>query len=624
MGRNRVSTDADHVNLEPRPTKKLKKSPAEPWEMPQFSPMKINNELTFGRPNTTKFATPYEMFTRFLTDDILHAIVKHTNDYADLYPPPPTFGARDWQPTTVKELRAYIGAYIWMGVHKEAAVEEYWRTDPSKGPIHETVSKHISLRRWQQIDRFFHISPPQTPAEHAKNPESVFAKLEPLNEHLRCEFKRHWRAGTHLTVDESIQRFTGRASEVVNIPSKPTPEGFKIWILANSGYVLDWMWHAKGDKRGPVDLDEFWTKEEGFSKTQAVVLDLLSQQGVADDCRHIVWLDNLFTSARLLSLLRDQGFGGAGTVRTTKTNREALEEKEGFKAQKQHKEVDRGLDYSLSELKLIYNAVIPWGALYGCLSNDQRVLEFAWKDQNVVLFMTTVSNGKEVVIRSRRRPPKTATNAATSHVVFGDKTIKELAIPEFIDTYNHFMNGVDQADQLRCYYTTQRVHLKHWKSLWHFLLDVTIVNTYKIVVPSDNQGFPKARKNSSHRRFRIELAWELFNRSERLRGKSPNIRASTLHQLVNGAPEIAHGSLMKLGSKPKRCEACRCSSRAPQKFERKPLMELNPISLRANQRRVRASRSIYGCGLCRIYLCNHCECWMDHIRAISDDVNTAE
>ena len=59
----------------------------------------------------------------------------------------------------------------------------------------------------------------------------------------------------------------GRAYEVVNILSKPTPEGFKIWVLANQGYMLDWMYYVKGNKAGPVDLDDFWTEDRGFSKT---------------------------------------------------------------------------------------------------------------------------------------------------------------------------------------------------------------------------------------------------------------------------------------------------------------------------------------------------------------------
>ena len=78
-----------------------------------------------------------------------------------------------------------------------------------------------------------------------------FEKLAPLNNILRTRFKKYWILGTHLSVDKSIQRFIDRSSEIVNIPSKPTPEGFKVWVLANQGYVLDWIWYAKGEKRGP-------------------------------------------------------------------------------------------------------------------------------------------------------------------------------------------------------------------------------------------------------------------------------------------------------------------------------------------------------------------------------------
>ena len=66
----------------------------------------------------------------------------------------------------------------------------------------------------------------------------------------------------------------GYIPKIINIPSKPTLEGFKIWILTNKGYILDFIWHAKGDKKGLVNLDKFFINK-GFSKTQAVVLDLL-------------------------------------------------------------------------------------------------------------------------------------------------------------------------------------------------------------------------------------------------------------------------------------------------------------------------------------------------------------
>ena len=53
-------------------------------------------------------------------------------------------------------------------------------------------------------------------------------------------------------------------------------------------------------------------------------------------------------------------------------------------------------------------------------------------------------------------------------------------IPEFIDQYNLYMCGVDVANQLKSYYTTQRIHLKTWKPLFHFLFNTIIGNCYKL------------------------------------------------------------------------------------------------------------------------------------------------
>ena len=68
---------------------------------------------------------------------------------------------------------------------------------------------------------------------------------------------------------------------------------------------------------------------------------------------------------------------------------------------------------------------------------------FAWKDQNVMLFISIVFNNTKNVIESRRRPAITSINIRTSRVVFEEETVKELIILEFIDTYNYFINDVD-------------------------------------------------------------------------------------------------------------------------------------------------------------------------------------
>ena len=177
-----------------------------------------------------------------------------------------------------------------------------------------------------------------------------------------------------------------------------------------------------------------------------MILDLVTQDGIARDHSHIIWLDTLFTSARLLSQLDSEGFGAAGTVRTTSTRREELKAQNGTKAQKKSTEPNRGLDLSLLELRTKWNTALEWGQLYGSLSSDEKVMQYAWKDQNVVLFMSTVSDSRDTVTRLRRRPAKTATNVRTSRIIFGEESVKALDIPTFIDMYNHYMNGVDNAD----------------------------------------------------------------------------------------------------------------------------------------------------------------------------------
>ena len=616
MGRNRVSDDADHIPTDPKDVRPSKAPPPAEWPIPDFQPREINNDLTHGEgnlPDHVKPDDPYAIFSLFFDDSTLGILAQNTNKYAELNPAPSTPYARPWRPTTIAELRAYIGVYIWMGVHPESSIESYWSTNSTKETIHYAVTKHISCNRWQQIDRFFHISAPRLAI---KSKESTFDKLEPLSEHLREQFKKYWATGTHLAVDETIQRFMGRAKEIVNIPTKPEPEGFKIWVLANCGYVLDWLYHCKGVDHGPVDLNEFFTKKLGFSKTQAVVLDLLSQHGISDDFQHIVWLDNLFTSSRLLTQLEDDGFGAAGTVRTTRTEREKKETKSGTKAQQKEleKEINRGLDLQLSDLKLKHNMQLEWGKLYACLSEDQRVLQMAWKDQNVVLFMSTVSNGRDTISRLRRRPTKTATNARTSRAPFLGSETKQLDIPEFIDTYNHFMNGVDVADQLRSYYTTQRTHFKTWKPLWHFLLDTTVTNAYKIAHCTPERPNSEPWEHLSQRKFRTRLASQLFAHSKRF--GTPFQPREALSKHVHPARESDHGHLIRMNNR-KYCMACSINKRSGgSRPTRVPLAELSTHSLRARKRRERPPYTYYGCGLCNIYLCSRMGCWMEHIEAI--------
>ena len=150
MPRNKVSNDLDHVRKDPKPTKVPKEPPPKPWKLPKFTPVKIKKPFTDGEgqlPSTVASDDPYAIFNLFFNEETLKVLVQHTNEYAFLYPGPEKPDARTWFPTTVKEFRAYLGVSIWMGLHVESSISDFWNTNPLKGAVHEQVFKHISLKR---------------------------------------------------------------------------------------------------------------------------------------------------------------------------------------------------------------------------------------------------------------------------------------------------------------------------------------------------------------------------------------------------------------------------------------------------------------------------------------------
>ena len=238
----------------------------------------------------------------------------------------------------------------------------------------------------------------------------------------------------------------------------------------------------------------------------------------------------------------------------------------------------------------------------------------------MVLFMTTISNSTARIVRQRCRPAKTSTNARTSRLVFGDAVVKDLAIPNYIDMYNHFMNGVDLADQLRSYYNTQKIYFKTWKPLWHFLLDTAITNSYLLATSTPSRPWGEHHGHWTHREFRIRLVNQLFDHSERL--QRPITIGQPLEELVHRAAPRDHGKLQKLGNTPRSCQPCRDAGRKTSRAQpiRKPLEQLSVNTIKTirkdRKRPERIPRTRYGCKLCQMYICDHKRCWNEHLNAI--------
>ncbi|KAK1840386.1 hypothetical protein CCHR01_16995 [Colletotrichum chrysophilum] len=537
---------------------------------------------------------PIDLLFRYIPRDLVGRWAEWTNGAESSKFGPAQQHSRNskWRPTSTEEIYLFLGILIYMGLHSESQIDRYWSIDQKKeDPIHP-FTRFISRDRFLLLLRRIRIfdpaqaAEPEPPAARRLGQSreylmpKVYRQVNEWSAHIQQTGDHFYRPGSDLTVHEAMVRFTGRSLETTTVPTKPTPTGYKVWILAQSGYCLRWMWHVHG--AGPYGLvpqarpapgDEA-TKRAALTPTQRVVTSLLSLLPLAV---YHVFLDNLFASVKLFRALRRQNIGATGTCRK-----------------------DGGIDAELVAEKADEGKGIPWGAVHAIPTADGEVNQFTWKDNALVLFLTTVYRETSEVIRSRRRPAGDTAAKRAARQVFGPDVRKDLAIPSAIDQYNHNMNGVDTSDQMRSYYAYERpIRRGGWQSIaWNFLLEVIVVNSFFL----QNWGEPNWRRFESQYRWRKELSAQLIQQFGPLAGarrKSRPFRATDKRRET--IPWQHHTRGRRYCSSP--CVAC---SKVSIMRRRAPLGQISGNSL---NRRIRRKTSRSGCVECDVALCTTGDCW---------------
>jgi hypothetical protein len=196
--------------------------------------------------------------------------------------------------------------------------------------------------------------------------------------------------------------------------------GYKLYTVASNGYLLDFrIFRGKG----------------GYDTAQSVlhhvVIELVQPWGHANRC---LYFDNLYTSPALCDHLLQIGIRSCGTCRSNRA----------------------GLPSNISKIKtsLPKGEMMSWqrGQL-GCLM---------WNDKRPVLFLST-----------HRR----VDNLITTTPINGRPSITRPAVAM---DYNFNKGHVDMVDQLRSYYVVERRGRRTWPALAWWLLDMCIINAYKL------------------------------------------------------------------------------------------------------------------------------------------------
>ena len=127
--------------------------------------------------------------------------------------------------------------------------------------------------------------------------------------------------------------------------------------------------------------------------------------------------------------------------------------------------------------------------------------------------MTTGHRIEPKVLWKQKRPKSTASNSRITREPFGNLPEKELPIPAFIDDYNHYMAGIDQANQLWAAFTTHFPwNQKEFFSGAFWSIDIAISNSYKLHLALNGLATSQSGKRDpqQHREWIEDLVNLLF------------------------------------------------------------------------------------------------------------------
>ena len=95
----------------------------------------------------------------------------------------------------------------------------------------------ISYTRFQQLNRYFHISEPsELPIQQKK----WWKKLELLNSSTQDWAKEGFLLSTNVAIDEMMIWFLGRSEHTIGMLNKPIGLGYKVLAVCDANYTYDW------------------------------------------------------------------------------------------------------------------------------------------------------------------------------------------------------------------------------------------------------------------------------------------------------------------------------------------------------------------------------------------------
>ena len=370
-----------------------------------------------------------------------------------------------------------------------------------------------------------------------------FHKLQPLVDHVRqVSFDLVFILGTLLSLDEMMIRFMGRSNETHRMKNKPIGEGYKFFVLATKdGFVVNFTpdgRSAQKNKQQEYQQDDQSSKSSA-GKIETMILYVMNvierfkdkqkerirgygrktrgmerqhDEGVETQDlnsqmnKFCLAIDNYFSIPSAIKKLRDIGVGVVGTARFRK-------------------------GWPPEPLRKVNQSDVSFNDFYWC-RDEFGTLVGRWMDNGLVCCVSTLHRVEQTILRKRRRPRMTDKNKAHVREVWGNEGVKKIKIPTLIDDYNHWMGGVDLADQRIAYYQPDLRCHRNWIPMFIQILSIIRSNSY-IVYRSCS-----VMKPMTHKQFTLEMISALMMNANDEYQKNLPRQTRTTHKKRKGAHHL--------------------------------------------------------------------------------------
>lgn len=244
--------------------------------------------------------SPVEWFELFYNEDVVNLLVECSNQYA-------VFTGNTHFEVTKEEMRLVLGICLISGYCVYSRNRMYW--DTGSDTYRPGVPNSISRNRFEQIIRFMHV------CDNADlDPADKFTKVRPLWVALNQKWMQFSPNFPEVSIDESMIPYYDHHSTKQHIHGKPIRFGYKCWYMATRlGYVI---------QAEPYQGASTGNTNPTLGVGGSVVTNLLAS--LPADFKVHVYIDNFFTSLRLLASLKESGHHGTGTIRVNRVEKAPL------------------------------------------------------------------------------------------------------------------------------------------------------------------------------------------------------------------------------------------------------------------------------------------------------------